>query len=109
VQGQAVKLRLDAVNLVIEKFFRNLDLLERVKGSFLSIRKETFAGIKDLELMQKAVERDQEAVNKLLGNGGLTSEELFDVLEHAQLATEWAAREKELKAEIKAVDKNNGG
>ncbi len=91
--GKTLTVRLDAVNLVVEKFLRNLDLLERVKDTLLSIRKQTFAGVKDLEQMQLAVERDREAVGKLLGNGGMTSEELFDCLEHAALGKEWAAKE----------------
>jgi hypothetical protein len=103
--GKTLAVRLDAVNLVVEKFLRNLDLLERVKDTLLSIRKQTFAGVKDLEQMQLAVERDRDAVGKLLGNGGLTSEELFDCLEHAALGKEWAAREVELKNRVKQLDK----
>jgi len=104
MQGKKVKLRLDALYLVIEKFFRNLTLLEKVKQTLLDIRKQTFSGVKDLEQMQLAVERDREAVGKLLGNGELSTEELFDVLEHVQLTTEWKAREAALKKEIKAFD-----
>jgi len=108
LHGKAVKVRLDAVNLVVEKFLRNLELLDKVRDSFMAIRKETFAGIKDLDLMQRAVERDREAVNKLLSTGTLTNDELFDVIEHVHLSTEWAVREKELKAKIRETDKALG-
>jgi hypothetical protein len=104
LKGKVVRMRMDAVNLVIESFFRNLELLEKVRQTLLEIRKQTFSGVKDLEQMQKAVQRDQQAVNKLLGTGNITPEELFETLEHAQLATEWKAREAALKKEMKAFD-----
>lgn len=103
--GSAVKLRIDAINLIIEKFFRNLELLDKIRDSFLAIRKQTFAGLGDLEKMQLAVARDRDAVNKLLSTGNLTDDELFDVLEHAGLCKEWAAREAALKAQVKQLDK----
>jgi len=104
-QGKTVKLRLDAINLVIERFFRNLDLLDTAGDSFNTIRKEAVKGTLYLAQMKTAVERDRDAVNKLLGNGGLTTEELFDVLEHVGLAAEWTAREAALKTEMKKADK----
>lgn len=103
--GSGVKLRIDAINLVIEKFFRNLELLDSIKDSFLEIRKQTFVGISNLDKMQLAVERDREAVNKLLSTGSLTDDELFDVLEHAGLCKEWRAREAALKTQTKQLDK----